>query len=116
MIVADWRPIDPLESGLPFMVAAILLRKRRGKCEALMVEAIKKYGVEAGTRMWKFPGGMQEFADSSNPLRTLDSELHEETGFYLRPNLSVDPPVLQRERSKVDSPRPHFRYFYLLWR
>lgn len=104
--------VDPATTGVPFMCGSILARQRRGVLAFLIMRTIKKFGEDAGLELWKVPGGMQEFLDSANPLRTLGRELFEETGFYLRPNHSVDPPVLQRERM----PNGHFRYFYLLWR
>ena len=104
--------IDPVTTGIPFLSATVLARRRRGNLKFLIMRTVKKYGKDAGLELWKVPGGMQEFSDSANPLRTLNRELEEETGFYLRPDHKVDPPVLQRERT----PDGHFRYFYLLWR
>jgi 8-oxo-dGTP pyrophosphatase MutT (NUDIX family) len=105
-------PIDPAMTGVPFMASSVLLRRRRGQTRALLIRTVKRYGEEAGLELWKFPGGVQEFCDSANPLRTLNRELCEETGFYLNPSLKIDPPVLQRERT----PNGHYRYFYLLWK
>lgn len=94
-----------------YYAGALLVRRRRGELKALIMKTVKRYGSEAGLELYQLPGGMEELCDNGNPIKTLDRELGQETGFRLRENHKGDPPKVAKVTIE-----DHVRYFYLLWR
>jgi hypothetical protein len=91
--------------------AAVILRRRRGELKALVQKTVKVEGPETGRELWQFIGGMEETVDQGNPLRTLDEELREESGYHLREN--YQDPVLIYQENQANG---HTKRFYLVWR
>ncbi len=95
-----------------YWVGALILRRRRGVLKGLIMEVTKLNGEDAGRRLFKVPGGMEEWRDSRNPFRTLERELEEEIGLTLRGGHRPDPTIIDTE--KLDD--GHVRYLYEIWR
>ncbi|MBI2065627.1 MAG: NUDIX domain-containing protein [Candidatus Zambryskibacteria bacterium] len=88
-----------------YFAAGVIARRTKKGLEFLVLEA----EYESGHREIKFPGGMEDKADSGNPHRTLREEIEEETGLRLKDGAE---PRLIREVLKED----HQQFFFFLWR
>lgn len=87
-----------------YFAAGIIARRKRGLIQYLVQDSEYRDGrIET-----KFPGGMNMHVDSSNPFRTLEEELEEETGLTIKSD--VNPELILKTDSEPTM------YFFFLWR
>lgn len=96
--------------GTNYAAASIIVRRRKGQLQFLVMDTERFRGKNAGVKLVQFPMESAELQDYGNPQRTLEAALEEEVGLRIR--ASANPEILHSETT----PEGHVKIFFLIWR